>query len=237
MKTLALGLALAVIATAALGGGAFAATPAMAPDNTVSAAEKAAGFTLLFDGNTTAGWKGFKTAAPDAGWKVKGGALTPDPKSSKDLVSKGNYESFELDFDWKIAPKGNSGLMFHVTGVGDETYESGPEYQILDNAHGEPPLERASALYALYAPSQDATLPVGQFNHGRLVVDHGKVQHWLNGVKVVEYDMNSADFKARVAASKFKQWPQFAAAKTGAIALQVHGADVAFKNLKIRVLK
>jgi hypothetical protein len=78
---------------------------------------------------------------------------------------------------------------------------------------------------------------VGQFNHGRIVVDHGKVQHWLNGMKVVEYDMNSADFKARVAASKFKQWPQFATGRTGAIALQNHGDAVAFKNIKIKVLK
>lgn len=232
MKTLALGLCLAVIAT-----GAFAAMAAPAADNTLTPAEVQAGYKLLFDGKTTAGWRGFKTPAPDAGWKVRDGALSPEPKSSKDLVTQGSYENFELTFDWKIAPKGNSGVMFHVIGVGDETYESGPEYQVLDNAHGEPPLERAAALYALYAPSKDMTLPVGQFNHARLVVDHGKVQHWLNGVKVVEYDMGSADFKARVAASKFKQWPQFATGKTGAIALQCHGADVAFKNLKIKVLK
>jgi hypothetical protein len=232
MKTLALSLCLAVIAT-----GAFAAMAAPAADNTLTPAEVQAGYKLLFDGKTTAGWRGFKTPAPDAGWKVRDGALSPEPKSSKDLVTQGNYENFELTFDWKIAPKGNSGVMFHVIGVGDETYESGPEYQVLDNAHGEPPLERAAALYALYAPSKDMTLPAGQFNHARLVVDHGRVQHWLNGVKVVEYDMGSADFKARVAASKFKQWPQFATGKTGAIALQCHDADVAFKNLKIKVLK
>lgn len=233
MKPFALGLALAVIATGALGGGAFAATP----DNTLTPAEQAQGFKLLFDGKTTAGWKGFKTAAPDAGWRVQDGALTPNPKTSKDLVSKGSYENFELDFDWKISPKGNSGLIYHVIPVGDETYESGPEYQILDNAHGEPPLQRAASLFALYAPTTDATKPVGEFNHARLIVDHGKVQHWLNGVKVVEYDLNSAEFKARVAASKFKQWPQFATGKSGAIALQCHDAPVWFKNLKIRVLK
>jgi hypothetical protein len=235
MKTFAFGLWLAVIAT-----GAFAADMAAAPDNTLTPAEKAAGFRLLFDGKTTAGWKGFKTAAPDAGWKVKDGALTPTPKVSKDIITKENFESFELDFDWKISPKGNSGVMFHVIPVGDETYESGPEYQILDNAHGEPPLQRAASLFALYAPTKDMTKPVGEFNHARLIVDHGKVQHWLNGVKVVEYDINSSDFKARVAASKFKQWPQFASGKSGAIALQMHGEPgdpVWFKNLKIKVLK
>jgi hypothetical protein len=229
MRSLALGLCLAVIATAAL-----AQSPA---DNTLTPAEKAAGWKLIFDGRSTAGWRGFKTPAPDRGWRVEDGALTPDPKTSKDLVTKANYGNFELDFDWKISPKGNSGVIYHVIPVGDETYESGPEYQILDNAHGEPPLQRAASLFALYAPSKDMTKPVGQFNHGRLVVDHGRVQHWLNGEKVVEYDINSPDFKARVAGSKFKQWPQFATGKTGAIALQNHGDAVWFKNLKIKVLK
>ena len=232
MKTLVLGLALAVLATGALAQGAPAAA-----DNTLTAGEKAAGWSLIFDGKSTAGWKGFKTAAPDRGWRVVDGAIGPDPKTSKDLVTKASYANFELSFDWKISPKGNSGVMFHVIPVGDETYESGPEYQILDNAHGEPPLQQAASLFALYAPTRDMTKPVGQFNHGRIVVDHGKVQHWLNGVKVVEYDMGSADFKARVAASKFKQWPQFATGKTGAIALQNHGDAVWFKNIKIRVLK
>ena len=232
MKTLARGLCLAVLAS-----GAFAQEKPMGPDNTLTAAEKASGWKLLFDGKSTAGWRGFKTPAPDAGWKVVDGALSPDPKTSKDLVTKGNYENFELTFDWKISPKGNSGVIYHIIPVGDETYESGPEYQVLDNAHGEPPLERAAALFALYAPSKDMTKPPGQFNHGRIVVDHGKVQHWLNGVQVVAYDMGSADFKARVAASKFKRWPQFATGKSGAIALQSHGSAVWFKNIKIKVLK
>jgi hypothetical protein len=229
MKAFALGLTVAYLA--------LVAAPAFAADNELTAAEKAAGFTLLFDGKTTTGWRGFKTPAPDAGWKVKDGALTPDAKKSADLVTKGNYENFEFDFDWKISPKGNSGVIYHVIPVGDETYESGPEYQILDNAHGEKPPQQAASLFALYPPSKDMTKPVGQFNHSRLIVDHGKAQHWLNGVMVTEYDLNSADFKARVAASKFKQWPQFATGKSGAIALQCHGNDVAFKNLKIKILK
>jgi 3-keto-disaccharide hydrolase len=227
MRTLALSLCLAVIAT-----GAFAAeTP-----NTLTPAEKAGGWKLLFDGKTTAGWKGFKTAEPDAGWKAADGVLGPTPKVSKDIVTKENFENFDLTFDWKISPMGNSGVMYHVIPVGDETYESGPEYQLLDNAHGEQPVERASAAYYLYAPSKDMTKPVGEWNHSRIVVDHGKVQHWLNGMKVVEYDLNSADFKARVAATKFKQWPQFASGKSGAIALQMHGNPVWFQNIKIKVL-
>jgi hypothetical protein len=232
MKTLAFSLCAAILATGAL---AQPSTPAM--DNTLTHAEKAAGWKLLFNGKSIAGWRGFKTRAPDDGWKILDGALSPDAKSSKDLVTKADYENFDLTFDWKISPKGNSGVIYHVIDKGDETYNSGPEYQVLDNARGERPLERAGSLYALYAPSVDVPKPVGEFNQGRIVVDHGKVQHWLNGVKVVEYDMASDDFKTRVAGSKFKAWPQFATAKSGAIALQVHGNDVAFKNIKIKVLK
>jgi hypothetical protein len=227
MKRLVLGFALVLLAAGA----------AMAAPNTLTPAEKAAGWKLLFDGKSLAGWRGFKAAAPDPGWHVTDGALSPDPKTSKDVISKDQFGSFELSFQWKISKLGNSGVMYHVIEVGDETYESGPEYQILDNAHGEPPLQRAASLFALYAPSVDATKPPGEWNQGRLVVDHNHVQHWLNGKKVVEYELGSPDFKARVAGSKFKAWPQFASSPTGHIALQNHGDAVAFRDLKIRVLK
>jgi hypothetical protein len=232
MKTLALGLALAVLAT-----GAFAKDKPMAAHNTLTAAEQAAGWKLLFDGKTTAGWRGFKQAGIGPGWNVADGILLPDPKVAHDIITKEPFENFELSFDWRISKGGNSGVMFHVIEVGDETYESGPEYQILDNSRGEPPLEQAGGLFALYAPSKDVARPVGEFNHARLVVDHGKVQHWLNGVKVAEYEIGSPDFKARVAASKFTRWPQFATGKTGFIALQNHGDQVAFRDIKIRPLK
>jgi len=221
-----LGLALALVASGA----------ALAAPNTLTPKEKAAGWRLLFDGRDLAGWRGFKAPAPDPGWTVKDGALSPDPKTSKDIITKDQFANFELTFDWKISPKGNSGVMYHVIEQGDETYESGPEYQILDNAHGEKPPQQAGSLFALYPPSKDVTRPVGAFNEGRLVVNHGHVEHWLNGVKIVEYDLGSPDFKARVAASKFKAWPQYAASPTGHIALQNHGDAVAFRNLKIRPL-
>ncbi len=227
MNRMALGLCLAVIATGAL---------AQPRPNTLTAAEMSAGWKLLFDGRSTAGWRGFKQAEPGPGWKVAGGVLSPDPKVAHDLVTKAEYENFDITFDWRISPKGNSGVMFHVIPVGDETYESGPEYQILDNARGEPPLERAGGLFALVSPSMDVTRPVGEFNHGRILVDHGKVQHWLNGAMVAEYEIGSPDFKTRVAASKFTRWPQFATGRTGAIVLQCHGDIVGFQNIKIRVL-
>lgn len=228
MKAAMLGIAMAV---------ALVGLPASAADNALTAAEKAAGWKLLFDGKSTAGWRGFKAPAPDAGWSAKGGILSPDPKASKDIMTKETFGDFELAFDWKISPKGNSGVMFHVTEDGTQTYQSGPEYQVLDDSRGEPPLERAGGLFGLYAPSMDMTKPVGQFNTSRLIIKGGKGQHWLNGMKVTEYDLNSPGFKAMVASTKFKAWPMFAASPTGHIALQNHGDAVYFRNIKIRPLK
>ena len=128
MKALVLGLAI-------LAFGAAAET-AMAQPNTLTAAEKAAGWKLLFDGRTTEGWRGFKTAAPDPGWQARDGALGPDPKRSRDIMTKEMFGDFELAFEWRIGPKGNSGVMYRVTEDGGQTYHSGPEYQVLDNSRG-----------------------------------------------------------------------------------------------------
>jgi hypothetical protein len=227
MKFIAIGLASAVLATGALA----------QPMNTLTPEEKKAGWKLLFDGRTTEGWRGFKAPVPDAGWHVADSALSPDPKASQDIMTKAMFGDFELAFDWKIGPKGNSGVMYRVTEDGERTYWSGPEYQVLDNSRGEPPLQRAGALYDLYAPSQDVTKPVGEYNQGRIVVRRGHVEHWLNGVKVVEYELGSEDFKAKVAASKFKAWPMFGQGARGHIALQNHGDPVAYRNIKVRELK
>lgn len=226
MKPLVMALAFAALATGAL-----------AADNTLTRAEKKAGWTLLFDGKTTAGWRAFKQAEIGPGWKVENGVLFPDPKVARDIVTRGDYANFELAFEWRISKGGNSGVMFHVIPEGAATYESGPEYQILDNSRGEPPLEQAGGLFALVAPAMDMTRPVGEFNQARLIVDHGKVQHWLNGMEVARYEIGSPEFKALVAASKFKRWPQFATGAAGGIALQNHGDEVGFRNIKIRVLK
>lgn len=223
MKGLMIGLCVAALAG-----------PVMAADNTLTAAEKAAGWKLLFDGKSMDAWRGFKKPASD--WTVADGALAPDPKASGDLITKAQFGSFELAFDWKVSAKGNSGVMYRVTEAADRSYYSGPEYQVLDNSRGEPPLQRAGALYDLYAPAVDATKPVGEFNQSRLVVKGDHVEHWLNGQKVAAYDLGSPEFKAKVAASKFKAWP-FATSPTGHIALQNHGDHVWYKNLKVRVLK
>jgi len=218
-------------------GGLAGAQPAAPAHNTLTAAEKAAGWKLLFDGRTLNGWREFKKTTIGPGWQVVDGALTlVDPAQAEDIITADKYADFELDFDWKISRNGNSGVYYHVIEAGDYGYQSGPEYQLLDNAHGEPPRQQAGSLFGLYAPSADVTRPVGEFNHSRLVVDHGHVQHWLNGVLISEYQIGSTDFNARVAGTKFARWPLFATAETGYISLQDHESVVAFRDIKIKPL-
>jgi hypothetical protein len=209
--------------------------------NTLTDKEKEDGWKLLFDGETTAGWHGYNRKGFPEGWAVQDGALTR-VSPTVDLVTDEEYASFDLQFDWKIAPNGNSGLFFHVVESPKfkETYFTGPEFQLLDNA-GHPdgkngPDRWAAANYALHAPSQNTAHPPGEWNRSRLVVNNGHVEHWLNGVKVVDYELWSDDWKARLAKSKFTKWPDYGMAKAGRIALQEHGNEVAFRNIKIKVL-
>jgi hypothetical protein len=212
--------------------------------NTLTAAEAKEGWKLLFDGKTLDKWRGFKRKTMPGNWGVVDGALTLTRVDRRpDIITIEQFSDFDFKFEWKLAPApppGNSGVMFYVTEEGDETYQTGPEYQILDNANhddGKNPLTRAASCYALFAPSRDMTRPVGTWNQGRIVANRGKVQHWLNGGKTTEYDLNSAEWKSKVAASKFKDWPLFGLARRGHIALQQHDARVAYRNLKIRTLQ
>ena len=217
---------------------------AQAPaDNTLTAAEQKAGWKLLFDGKTTDQWRAYKGTEVPMNWTIVDGAITlTTPRRAVDIISKEQFADFEFSFDWQLAPAppaGNSGVMFYVTEEGDATYYSGPEYQLLDNAthaDGKNPLTSAGSCYALYAPTRDASRPIGEWNSSRILMDKGKGEHWLNGEKVVQYDMNSDEWKAKVLGSKFKEWPIFGVARRGHLAIQQHGARVAFKNLKIREL-
>ncbi len=206
----------------------------------LTAQEQAQGWRLLFDGRTTAGWRGYRKAELPTGWQVRDGALTR-VASAGDIVTTEKYASFDLTWDWKIAPGGNSGVLYHVTEAGEAPYFSGPEYQLLDDRRfrpdGQSLLTSAGACYGLYPIPRHLAHPAGEWNHSRLLVDHGHVTHWLNGVKAAEYTIGSPDWDRRVAASKFKQWPEFGKAATGFIDLQDHGAEVAFRNMKIRELR
>lgn len=236
MRSMAAALLVVCAAATAMAQGATG--PAQAPINTLTAQEKAGGWRLLFDGATTAGWRGFRKPDMPAGWQVVDGALTRTAEAG-DIVTVGEFGSFELAFDWKIAPGGNSGVFFHVTEDVEAVWHSGPEYQILDNAahrDGLKPETSAGADYALHAAIRDAARPPGTWNQGRIVVNGPHVEHWLNGEKVVEYELGSPDWTERVRRSKFSAYPGFGRAPRGRIALQDHGDRVAYRNIKIRPL-
>jgi hypothetical protein len=212
---------------------AAAQTPAL---NTLTPAEQQDGWRLLFDGTSLRFWRAYKQNAPSASWAVVDGAIER-ARGGPDLITVEQFADFDFRFEWMVTPGANSGIMYYVTEEGAATYDTGPEYQILDNARhadGKNPLTSAGACYALYAPSKDTTRPVGSWNEGRIVIQKGRGEHWLNGVKVVEFELGSPDWNARVAASKFGIVPTFGKARRGHLAIQEHGARVAFRNLKIK---
>jgi hypothetical protein len=215
-------------------------------DNQLTAKEKKDGWKLLFDGKSLNGWRTYKNI-PNASWKAKDGLLCSDnPTGDKnpDLITNEMYGNFELSIDWKVSPKANSGIMCLVTEDHDQAYESGPEYQLIDNKGFAGEIEEyqtASSNYAMQAPSEDATNPPGEWNHTMIIVNKGHVEHWLNGKKTVEYELGSEKWKQQKAAGKWKDEAGYGAAKSGHLALQathsgVENTGVCFKNIKIKVL-
>ena len=152
----------------------------------LTAEEKAAGWQLLFDGQSLAGWRGFKAPTPPASWRAIEGALARVADAG-DLMTTAQYGDFELVFDWKISPGGNSGVFFHVAADDEAIWTTGPEMQVLDNkghSDGKDPITSAGSNFAVHAPRRDVTRPVGEWNTARLVVKRPHVEHWLNGEKV-----------------------------------------------------
>jgi cytochrome c len=220
------------------------ARPAAEPaPNTLTDKEKTDGWKLLFDGKTTKGWHKYKGKEVGDRWKVVDGTLSlvhKDGKDGGDIVTDDLFDSFELLIEWKVTPGANSGIMYRVEETEDSPGFTGPEYQILDNAKhpdGRKKETSAASCYGLYAPAEDVTKPVGEWNQARIVVQANHVEHWLNGKKVVEYEFGSDDWIKRVAASKFKEFKKFGLVKKGEIDLQDHGDDVFYRNIKIRALK
>jgi len=203
-----------------------------------SEAEAADGFTPLFNGRDLAGWRGYKMTTPPAGWSVVNGEITRTTGGG-DLITESDYANFELRLDWKIGPGGNSGIFYRGTEEFEAIYWSAPEMQILDDgihADGQNRLTSAGSDYGLYAAPAGVVKPVGEWNSVRIVVNGNKVEHWLNGQKVVEYEFGSPDWTAKVAASKFSQWPGYGKATRGHIGLQDHGDRVWFRNIRIKLL-
>ena len=229
-------LVVLVACTAALS--LTAAASGQAGVSSLTAAEKAAGWKMLFDGKTTAGWRPFRGTDMPAGWTVEGGVLARTAKAA-DIVSVDEFGDFELAFEWKIGAAGNSGVMYRVTEDSTAPWHSAHEYQILDNAghaDGKKPETTAASAYALYAPVKDMTKPLGEWNQARIVVKGMHVEHWLNGTKVVAFDIGGADWNARYEKSKFAKYPQFGNPAKGRIAIQDHGDPVSYRNIKIRTL-
>jgi 3-keto-disaccharide hydrolase len=218
--------------------------------NTLSAAEKAAGWKLLFDGKTTSGWRGFKRAGmPEQGWAVEDGAIKhlagkEGAAGGGDIITVSDYGSFELSLDWKITPGGNSGLKYLVSEDLVKTGHSGVsfEMQILDDERhpdakaGKSGNRTAGSLYDLIAPSAHTAHPAGQWNTSRLVIQGKHVEHWLNGQRVVQFELGSPELKALIADSKYKTIAGFGENSRGHILLQDHGDEAWFRNIKIREL-
>ncbi|MBW1881614.1 MAG: DUF1080 domain-containing protein [Deltaproteobacteria bacterium] len=192
--------------------------------NTLTSQEAQAGWRLLFDGATLDGWRGFRQERAPDGWKVVDGALTR-VGAGGDIITAAQFDDFELTLEWKVAPGGNSGVFFRVTEEGDRTYHSGPEMQVLDDAAHSDRLSRLTAAgsnYGLHAAPEGVVTPAGEWNTVRILVDGSHVEHWLNGTKVVEYELWSEEWEELVAASKFSERPAYGRATRGHIALQDH---------------
>ena len=222
----------------------FVLLPAIAPalsaqaPNTLTSAERAAGWRLLFDGKTTAGWRGFKMDSLPSGWQVVNGALTR-VAAAGDIVTREQFRDFELSLEWNVAPGGNSGIFYRASEDGDAIYWTAPEMQVLDDARhadGKSRLTAAGSAFGLYPAPAGAVKPAGEWNQVRLLVNGHHVEHWLNGVKVVEYELLSPDWEARVKASKFAPHPHYGRNAKGYIGLQDHGDRVAYRTIKILVL-
>jgi hypothetical protein len=230
---------LLLFAAAASGCGAGSAEEATgdaAPTpNALTAEQTADGWRLLFDGQTTDGWRGYGRSDMPDGWQVVDGALTRVAPAG-DIITEDTFRDFELALEWSVEPGGNSGI-FHRAIEGDgPIYMFAPEMQILDDeAHpdGGSRLTAAGADYGLYPAPAGVVRPAGEWNAVRIRVEGNQVTYWLNDQRIVDYELHSPDWEARVAASKFAEWPDFGRAPEGHIGLQDHGDRVAFRSIRI----
>lgn len=199
------------------------------------------GFTVLFDGSSLDAWKNYNVDTLSHKWAIEDGTMSLAEKGAGDIVTRKEYENFDLRLEWKISKNGNSGIFFHILENDsiDRTYRSAPEMQILDNdghKDGKIITHRAGDNYDMQSCSEETVRPVGEWNEVRLVVNQGKVEHWLNGKMVVAYEIGSEEWNAQLAKSKFADWPYYAKAGKGLIGLQDHGDPVWFRNVRVKEL-
>lgn len=227
-----------------LGGWSIGASTAALGDEAAETAWRS-----LFDGKTTEGWRGYKMARMPPGWKVidgalvrvQGGAGGKGAGGGDDIITVEQFDDFELELEWRLMDRGgNSGIILRASEDAVTSWHTGPEVQVLDNAAypGRDPRQLAGACYDLYAPAKDVTRPLGEWNQVRIVAQGKHIEHWLNGEKIVEYELGSDDWNRRVADSKFKNMPHFQEPPAkGHICLQDHTSRVEYRNIRIRPLK
>lgn len=196
-------------------------------------------WTVLFDGKTVKGLRGYKQSGFPDSWEIVDGTLKTVPGHGVDLISEEVYKNFELELEWKVPKGGNSGIFYFATEEGDYIWQSALEMQVVDDEKhidGKNTLTSAGALYAMIAPSANVVKPVGEFNQVRIKVKNNHVEHWLNGTKIVEYVYGSDMMWDLVAKSKFNKMPLFAKASEGHIGLQGDHGLIWYKNIRIRRL-
>lgn len=205
----------------------------------LTAAERAEGWRVLFDGSSLDAWRGYRQPVLPAGWQAIEGSLVLTAAGAGDIITREQFRNFDLRLDWKVAPGGNSGIFYRATEEGNYIWQSASEMQVLDDerhADGGSELTSAGSNFALYPVPRGVSRRAGEWNSVRLLVNESHVEHWLNGVKVVEYELGSAEWATRVRASKFATMPLYGRAPRGHIGLQDHGDRVEFRNIRIRVL-
>lgn len=233
-----------------------AAEPAAAKADGLSAADRAAGWTTLFDGQTSKGWRAYRGQEfPKQGWQIDDGCLKLTANGGGgDIVTDAEYGDFELELEWRVAQGANSGIIYRVSEKEGAPWQTGPEYQLLDDANSEEgkiPSHTAGAMFDLYAPAPTAPVqnfdeerkpiakpvkPAGEWNQARIRIKDSVVQHWLNGVKLIETRLDDAAWRAQIAKSKFRDMPGFGLQPRGHIVLQDHGDEIWFRNIRVRDL-
>lgn len=228
----------------------FSSTTDESLDNVLTKAEKAEGYTLLFNGKDYAGWKMFNGSNVE-GWIVQDGCMVGLGKGGDiggDIVTVDNYNNFQIKWDWKIGPGGNSGFMYHVV-EGEKykaPYETAPEFQMIDDDNyevisetGKAGLEewqKTGCNYAMYIPEQKQVNAPGEWNTAMVVYKDGYVEHWLNGKKLFKFQEGTDDWKLRRNSGKWDAFPDYGISNTGKLCFQDHGSKVYFKNIKVRKL-